>query len=104
LPSSAFNKFGYDIEFDKRGRYENLTIDFEAIAAHLHALHSAAEKNGVGLARVIFEPKYIPKLYKTEHGAFVKRSITFMSGQAWIRHDEHYHVDFSVECQAFKGQ
>ena len=103
LPSSAFNKYGYDIEFDNNGRYEQLTIDFEAIAAHLHALHAAAKKNGVGVARVIIEPKYIPKLHKTKHGAFIKQHIKFMSGQAWIRHDEHYHVDFSITCKPLEG-
>ncbi len=103
LPSGAFNKFGYDIEFDNSGRYEDLSIDFEGIAAHLHALHSAAKKNGIGIARVILEPKFIPKLHMTEHGDFIKRHITFMSGQVWIRHDEHYHVDFSVPCKPIKG-
>lgn len=103
LPSSAFNRFGYDIEFDNHGRHEQLTIDFEAIAAHLHALHFAAKKNGVGIARVIIEPKFIPKLHKTKHGAFIKQHIEFMKGQAWIRHDEHYHVDFSIACKALGG-
>lgn len=99
LPCNAFNKFGYDIEFDNNGQYEQLTIDFEAVAEHLHALHSAANENGVGVARVIIEPKYIAKLHKTKHGAFIKQHIKFMDGQAWIRHDEHYHVDFSITCK-----
>lgn len=103
LPSSAFNKFGYGIEFDNNGRYEKLTIDFEAIAAHLHALHSAAKDEGVDVARVIIEPKYIPMLHKTKHGAFIKRHVKFMKGRAWIRHDEHYHVDFSVTCEPLEG-
>ena len=103
LPSGVSNKFGYNIEFDNSGRYEDLTIDFEAIAAHLRALHSAAKKNGVVLARVILEPKFIPKLHNTKDGEFIKRNITFMSGQAWIRHDEHYHIDFAVPCEPLEG-
>ena|SRR3990167_1273736 len=99
LPSSAFNKFGYDLEFDASGRHENLNIDFEAIADHLHALHGAAKQKHIGISRVIFDPAYIPKLYRTKRGAFIKRSIYFMPGHAWVRHDEHYHVDFSVPCE-----
>lgn len=29
LPTSVTNRFGYDIEFDKDGRFEEYTIDFE---------------------------------------------------------------------------
>ncbi len=103
LPSNALNKYGYDIEFDDNGRYEQLTIDFDSIAEHLHALHTAAQENGASVARVIIEPKYIPKLHKTKHGAFIKQHIKFMSGRAWIRHDEHYHVDFFITCKPLEG-
>jgi penicillin-insensitive murein DD-endopeptidase len=30
----------------------------------------------------------------------LKANIKFMQGKAWIRHDEHYHVDFSFPCKA----
>lgn len=103
LPSSAWNKFGYDIEFDSKGRFEELSIDFEAIAEHLYALHFAAKAKGVGLRRVIFDPVFLPRLYKTRRGEFIKNNISFMKGQAWIRHDEHYHVDFAVSCKPTKG-
>ncbi len=36
LPASVFNKFGYSIEFDKNGKYEELTIDFESLAVHIY--------------------------------------------------------------------
>jgi penicillin-insensitive murein endopeptidase len=103
LPSSVTNKFGYGIDFDRSARYGQLVIDFEAVAEHLHALHSTSKKHGVGMVRVIFDPQFIPKLYRTKHGAFIKDNITFMQGQAWIRHDEHYHVDFSVPCKPLKS-
>lgn len=99
LPTSPFNKFGYSIEFDGTGHYDGLTIDFEAIAEHLHALHSAAGQQGIGIARVIFDPVFIPRLHGTKWGAFIKENISFLQGQVWIRHDEHYHVDFSVPCK-----
>lgn len=99
LPTGVFNKFGYDIEFDAAARYKDFAIDFEAIAEHLYAVHSAAQQNGISISRVIFEPTFIPKLHSTQRGAFIKQSISFMQGQAWVRHDEHYHIDFSVPCK-----
>lgn len=100
LPTGVTNKFGYDIEFDKNARYDGLSIDFEAIAEHLYALHGAARQNGVGVARVIFEPGFLPRLYKTKRGSFIKQHINFMKTQAWVRHDEHYHIDFAFPCRA----
>lgn len=103
LPAGLFNKFGYGIEFDGTGRYEDLRIDFEAIAEHLYAVYTAAQSQGVGIARVIFEPSYLPKLYHTRQGEFLKAHIVFMQGQAWIRHDEHYHIDFAVPCKPLQS-
>jgi penicillin-insensitive murein endopeptidase len=102
LPSGVWNKFGYSIEFDSKGRFEDITIDFDAIAEHLYALHAAAKANGIGLERVIFDPVLLPKLYTTRRGEFIKNNISFMKGQAWVRHDEHYHVDFAVSCKPKK--
>jgi len=99
LPGSAKNKFGYGIEFDRAGQYERFAIDFDAVAEHLYALHTAAQANGVGLARVIFEPDYIAKLHATKRGEFIRKHIVFMQKPAWIRHDEHYHVDFALPCR-----
>jgi len=103
LPSGIWNKFGYSIEFDSKGRFEDLTIDFEAIAEHLYALDAAAKAEGIALERVIFDPVLLPNLYKTRRGQFIKSNISFMNGQAWVRHDEHYHVDFAVPCKSRKG-
>ncbi|MES3024056.1 MAG: penicillin-insensitive murein endopeptidase [Pseudomonadota bacterium] len=99
LPSHAGNKFGYAVEFDAAGRAADLRIDFEAIADHLAALHTAAQKNGIRIERVIIEPAYIPLLGGARQGEFIKRHIPFMQGKAWIRHDEHYHVDFTLPCR-----
>lgn len=101
LPTGITNGFGYSIEFDAKGRYEDLTIDFEAIAEHLHALHQAGRADGLRIKRVIFESTYIPKLYATHRGAFIRASIPFMQTRPWIRHDEHYHVDFDVPCKRY---
>jgi penicillin-insensitive murein endopeptidase len=103
LPAGPSNKFGYSIEFNAAAHYNDLSIDFEAIAEHLYAIHTAAQQNGVGVSRVIFDPAYIQKLYATQRGVFIKQHIKFMQGKAWVRHDEHYHIDFSVPCEPLQG-
>lgn len=92
LPSSPLNEFGYDIEFDANGRYENLTIDFRALSAHLRALEHHARRHGIALRRVIFAPELRKHLSRVER-------IPFSTRKPWIRHDEHYHVDFAVPCE-----
>jgi len=103
LPTEVGNKFGYDIEFDANAKYESLSIDFEAMAEHLYLLDLAAKQQHSGLALVIFEPSYLPKLFNTKRGAYLRENINFMKGKAWVRHDEHYHVDFSVACKPRGG-
>ncbi len=102
LPASALNKFGYDLEFDANGRHGEYTIDFAAIAEHLFQLHSAAVARGTGIALVIIDPPYLPKLFATPRGPFLAKNLNFMKTPAWIRHDEHYHVDFSVNCKPLR--
>jgi len=99
VPGSLSNRFGYDLEFDADGRFESYTIDFAAIGQHLFELQRAAQARGVGIALVIFDPPYHPKPFATEHGPQLRDSLPFMKGRAWVRHDEHYHVDFAVPCK-----
>ncbi len=101
LPISPLNKFGYGIDFDTEGKFEGLSIDFEAIGEHLYQLSVAAQKAGVPIALVIFDPPYLPKLFATKHGEFLQHNLKFMNGAAWVRHDEHYHVDFGVPCKPY---
>lgn len=101
LPSSPLNKFGYGVEFDAQGRADGLRIDFEALAEHLAELRQAATKRKVGIALVIFDPALKPALLKTARGKELQ-GLPFMKGKPWIRHDEHYHVDFAVPCQPMK--
>jgi penicillin-insensitive murein DD-endopeptidase len=98
LPTHASNRYGYDIEFDANARYRDLKIDFEALGEHLYALDQAGRRSGARIGRVIFEPAFLPKLFATRRGAFLRDRITFVRGKVWWRHDEHYHVDFVAEC------
>ena len=103
LATGVTNKFGYAYEFDDDAKAEGYTIDFDAIAAHLLALNSAAQKEGIGLARVILGPRFLPKLFAAKGGAEVKAMVPFMKGNPWIRHDEHYHVDFALKCSPYES-
>ncbi|NRF65491.1 penicillin-insensitive murein endopeptidase [Aquincola sp. S2] len=99
LPTGPSNRFGYDIEFDAEGRFGEYVIDFPALAEHLVQLHVAARARGVQLALVILDPRYLPRLFATPRGAMLQRTLPFKKGAAWVRHDEHYHVDFALPCK-----
>lgn len=103
LPTGVGNKFGYNINFDANAKYMGYTIDFEAIAEHLYQLDIASKTQDVGIALVIFDPPYLPKLFATKRGEYLQSHVKFMKGNAWVRHDEHYHVDFAVPCQPMRG-
>jgi penicillin-insensitive murein DD-endopeptidase len=99
LPTGITNRLGYDIEFDSSATHGEYTIDFPALAEHLYQLHVAARARGVGIALVIFDTQYLPKLFATARGPYLKEHLPFMKGKPWVRHDEHYHVDFAVPCR-----
>ena len=98
LPTNVTNKFGYEIEFNDKGVFKEYRIDYESMAAHIVELHKNAIKNGFDIWRVIFDPKLQPFLFKTKYKEYLKSNIQFSTKPAWVRHDEHYHVDFDIEC------
>ena len=99
LPASPLNKFGYSLEFDNSGRSGSYKLDFDAMALHLLALDRAARANGIRIRRVIFDVGLQPKLAATGPGAQAIGRIAFNKQQAWVKHDQHYHVDFDVACR-----
>lgn len=102
LPTGLLKRFGYDNEFDLEGRNPEYTIDFKALAEHLYQLDVAAKKRNLGIDLVIFDTTYLPKLFATAHGDYLKTNLNFIKTQPWIRHDEHYQVDFKIPCKALK--
>ncbi|WP_229413657.1 penicillin-insensitive murein endopeptidase [Massilia violaceinigra] len=98
LPSSPQNRYGYNIEFDAAGRYQDYRIDFAAFAEHLYQLDVAAKARGAALALVIVDRSFIPALLATVRGPWLRQHMPFMKGRPWVRHDEHYHVDFKLAC------
>lgn len=99
LPTNPFNKYGYGIEFDHAGRWREYRIDYEALAAHLLALQGAAKQHGIAVRRVLFDPELQPLLFATKYGTALKSQLRFAHKRSWVRHDDHYHVDFSVPCK-----
>ena len=102
LSTHMFNRYGYDIEFDDKGQYEKLHIDYESLAAHIVALDKNAKKNKVGVWRVIFDPTLQPFLFKTSHADYLQKHVNFVKTKSWVRHDEHFHIDFEIPCKPLK--
>lgn len=99
LPTNITNRLGYDIEFNDVAKYEEYDIDFPAISEHLYQLNVAAKSKGSRIALVIFDPNFLPKLFATPHGKYVQENLPFMKVKPWVRHDEHYHIDFAIPCK-----
>ena len=99
MPATMQNKFGYGLEFDERGALDDLQIDFEAMAEHLYQLAEAAKKHQVKIKTVIFQKELMELLFQTKRGNVLRNTVPFMKTTPWIKHDEHYHVDFSLPCR-----
>lgn len=88
------NVWGYAIELDEQGRDAEWEVDYPAMAKHLLALKESAEKKGVRISKIIFDPVLQPYLFAAPGGKHL-RQLPFTSRRVAIRHDDHYHVDFS---------
>ena len=99
LRTNAFNRFGYDEEFNSQGVGEGGEIDFEELAAQLVALDQAARSRGGRIARVFFAPDLQDELFRTAAGARLRATVPFNQRQSWVRHDDHYHADLAFPCQ-----
>lgn len=99
LPSTLANRFGYDIEFDASGKFGEYQIDFPALAEHLYQLDRAGAAHGAPIVKLIIDPRYFAALYATLRGPYLRKQTYFMLSKPWVRHDEHFHVDFGVPCK-----
>ncbi|MFC1482899.1 penicillin-insensitive murein endopeptidase [Candidatus Margulisiibacteriota bacterium] len=89
LKTNIFNLWGYKYEFDAKGIEKKYQIDFQALAAHINELQKVSQKYGIRIRYVIFDPqlqKYLSNV----------NAIHFSQKRSWIRHDEHYHVEFEI--------
>lgn len=69
------------------------------MAAHIVELDKAARNKGYKLWRVIFAPELQAGLLKTPDAEYIRKNIQLSSKRSWVRHDEHYHVDFQIPCE-----
>lgn len=103
LRSSPSNKFGYALEFDDQGRIPGYRIDFDAMAEQLYQISMTSRRHGLTIERVIFDPRLTERLFESSrHGAELQRILPFMKARPWIRHDEHYHIDFGLACRPLR--
>lgn len=102
LTCSVLNKWCYGIEFEKSGKYKKLKIDFDAIVEHLRELEKAAKKNQIAIHRVIFDLDLLKLLKDSTSWKKAPLNLSFSQKKPWVRHDEHYHVDFEVPCRPAK--
>ena len=96
---NIFNLWGYRLEFDDEGNTDKYQIDFEAMAQHLYALKKSAQKNGLIIQKVIFDPVLQKKLRHTSVWHKI-RQLPFTKRRVVWRHDDHYHVDFAPKRKA----
>jgi penicillin-insensitive murein endopeptidase len=89
-----WNLWGYALELDARGRLGNHRIDFEALADLLLELQRQAARRRLRIARVILAPEYLPRLLEAGPD-LAPLSGVFLRTPAWVRHDDHVHVDFA---------
>jgi len=93
------NRYGYDIDFTLDGAYKDLVIDYEAFAAQLAAIRKEAAAQGIGIWRVIFDPKMQHHLRSTSHWPNIS-DIQMTNKRSWVRHDDHFHIDFEIPCES----
>jgi penicillin-insensitive murein endopeptidase len=97
LGTWPWNKFGYGLEFDERGHLGNLRIDFDCLAAFISELDVQAQKQGLVVGRVIVAPEFVSLILDTPAGRRLGALGDRITRKpVWVRHDEHFHVDFEA--------
>jgi len=96
MPTAPWNKFGYSLEFDRSGRGEGLTIDFASVAELVLEVHRQASLHGLALDRIIVAPEYVERVLSASTPGIRQLEQLFMRKPAWVRHDEHLHLDFRL--------
>lgn len=97
LPTTWRNRFGYDAAYGSDGRGDGGRIDFAALADHLVALDRAARERSGSIALVVLAPDLQDAVRAAANGAL--DDMRFNRRPSWVRHDDHYHVDFAFACE-----
>lgn len=100
LPLGLAAGFGYGVELDREGRLGAARLgaarlDAAAVGDHLLALQAAAQAHGARIAKVILDPALRRQVQRARPAT---RALPFTRKRVWVRHDDHYHVDFALPC------
>jgi len=105
LSTWPWNKFGYGLEFDERGEMGDLRIQFESVAAFILEVDAQARQRGLRIGRVIITPEFVPLLLETPSGHRLGTlSDRITRKPVWVRHDEHFHIDFEDAAAPPSGE
>lgn len=99
LPCWPWNKLGYGIELDDEGKAGSMEVDFEALGAMILAVDRAAKLHHARIERIIYAPALRPKLFGATPAL---KALPWLPRQAWVRHDEHVHIDLRLNLAADK--
>lgn len=93
-PSWPWTALGYANELDDDGRLGDATIDAGDLARLLCALVREAPAHGARVRRVILAEEFRGRVARTAECAL---DPLWETRPVWVRHDEHFHVDFEAE-------
>lgn len=99
IDASVANQFGYGLDFDDSGKLRDFEIDWESMIVHLRTLQAISANHGVTVRFVIFDNKLQEILAKHSGGQDLLKSVRFSRLPSWVRHDEHYHVEFDLNLE-----
>jgi penicillin-insensitive murein DD-endopeptidase len=69
-------------------------MDFDALAQFLIEVAAQAEHRALRIDRIIIAPEFVPLLLATPSGKRLGAlSARLTRRPAWVRHDEHFHLD-----------
>lgn len=99
FPNRADNGYGYQVDFDSKGHNATHQIDYAGLGELLYQLHVAARNRRSGLSLVVFERELRGRLFETGRGRWLRDNIPFPNWDDPVRHDDHIHVNFIVQCK-----
>ncbi|HOW48468.1 MAG TPA: hypothetical protein PLB26_12535 [Rubrivivax sp.] len=98
-PNRPDNGCGYQVDFDAEGENSTHRIDFASLGELLYHLHLAAKSRGSELTLVVLQRELRPRLFQAARGQWLKEHVPFPNWDDPVRHDDHIHVNFAVQCK-----
>ena len=96
LPCRIWNGLCYGLHTDAQGDFGASRVDFEALVALIDTIARHAPRHGLRLRLVILAPDLQDDLARAPGGRALFGRVPFSSKGAWVRHDNHVHLDFAI--------